>query len=42
MDTIGMSFFDEAYRQVLSAWGNPSEYKRVEMDFCCVVAKNER
>ncbi len=41
IDVVSGSFSNEAYRQVLAVWGNPGEHKRVEMDFCRLVAKNE-
>ena len=41
MNAVGENFFHEAYNRVLSVWGNASEVKRVKLDFCCVVAKNE-
>lgn len=31
VDTIGESFFDEAYNRVLSVWGNANEHKRIEI-----------
>lgn len=41
MDAIGKDFFNEAYRQVLAVWGKPEKSKKVEMDFCCIVGRNE-
>ncbi len=41
MAALGESFFEEAYRQVSSVWGEPDESKEVEMDFCFVAGRYE-
>lgn len=41
VEATGEDFFNEAYDQAFSVWGNPRERKDVALDFCCVVGRNE-